>query len=355
VSTLSAEALETDVAIGDLELACGATLPGVVQRVTLYGAAPARDGSNVVLLPHALTGSSRVAEWWPALVGPGGLFDMARWCVAGVNALGGCYGSTGPPTPAPDGRPWGPRFPVVTVGDIVNAQRRALRELGITRLEFVVGASLGGFQVLEWAHAHGDAVAGAIAIGAYDHLRAQGIAQNGAARDAIRLDPRFRDGWYAEPPADGLRLARAIATLTYKSEALFEERFANRPDRRGGNPARALADRFDVEGYLAYQGDRFAARIDANAYRTLTRAMDLFDLRGRERPARGTRVVLVGLEGDQLFPPAFVRACAERWAAAGWAAVYRELAGRHGHDGFLAEADALAALLRPEIGAPAGG
>ncbi len=342
MSAQVAPARETDVRIGALELSSGATLPEVVQRVTLHGAAPLADGSNVVLALHALTGSSRVAEWWDGLIGPQALFDPARWCVVGVNALGGCYGSTGPVTPAPDGRRWGPRFPPVAVGDIVEAQRRALAALGIERLAVAIGGSLGGFQALQWARAHEGAVGHAVAVGAYDHLRAQGIAQNGNARDAIALDPDFRGGWYDAQPRAGLRLARAIATLTYKSEALFERRFANRADRRGG-------DRTDVEGYLAYQGDRFADRIDANSYRALTGAMDRFDLRGRERPPGTARLTFVGISGDQLFAPEHVRACAARWRAAGWAAEYRELASDHGHDAFLAEVDSLGALLQAAV------
>jgi homoserine O-acetyltransferase len=330
---------ETDVRIGALELSSGATLPDAVQRVTLHGADPLPDGSNVAFAPHALTGSSRVADWWSGLIGPDALFDPARWCVVGINALGSCYGSSGPLSPAPDGRRWGPRFPLVSVADMVAAQRRALHALGIERLAVVIGGSLGGFQALHWARAHSDEVEHAVVVGAYDHLRAQAIAQNANARDAIALDPAFRRGWYAAAPREGLRLARAIATLTYKSEALFERRFANRPDRRG-------AERFDVEGYLAYQGERFAERIDANAYVALTRAMDRFDLRGRERPAGATRLTFVGIEGDQLFGPAHVRACAARWREAGWNAVYREQRSDHGHDAFLAEAETLGALLQ---------
>jgi homoserine O-acetyltransferase/O-succinyltransferase len=148
---------------------------------------------------------------------------------------------------------------------------------------------------------------------------------------------------------DGLRLARAIATLTYKSEDLFERRYGNRADRAGGDPSRALDARFDVEGYLAHQGDVFVRRFDANSYIVLTRAMDLFDLRGRERPAGQTRLTFVGIEGDQLYAPHFVWSCAARWAEAGWAAGYRHLPSDHGHDGFLAHPETLAALLHDEV------
>jgi len=344
-STGSGQA-ESDVEIGALELVSGATIPHVVQRVTRYGCDPQPDGSNVVFVAHALSGSSRVLEWWDGLVGADALFDPARWCIVGTNVLGGCYGSTGPSSPAEDGRRWGPRFPVVTVADMVEAQRRALRALGIPRVAIAIGGSLGGQQALQWARGYDDAVDHAIVVGTYDHLRAQGIAQNFAAREAIRLDPRFAGGWYDEPPVDGLRLARAIATLTYKSEALFEQRFANRPDRSGGDPSRDLAHRFDVEGYLAHQGDVFVDRFDANTYLALTRAMDLFDLRGREAPAGKARLTFVGIEGDQLYPPGFVWSCAARWAEAGWDAEYRHLPSDHGHDAFLAEPAALAELLR---------
>ncbi len=320
--------LDHDVVVGDVTLAGGTTLRDVVARVTVYGQ-PQGGGANVVFAPHALTGSSRIAEWWGELLGPGALFDTARWCVVGINTLGGCYG-----------------FPVVTVEDMVDVQRRALAALGIDRLAVVVGGSLGGFQALSWARRYGAHVDRAIVIGAHDHLRAQAIAQNGLAREAIRLDPAFHDGWYDESPQAGLKLARAIATLTYKSEGLFEQRFANRPDRGGGDPSANLDDRFDVDGYLDHQGVRFAARMDANTYRILTRAMDLFDLRGRERPPERTQLTFVGIIGDQLFFPEHIRAVAERWCAAGWDAAFRLMHSDHGHDAFLAQAPALGELLR---------
>lgn len=340
--------VDKDVALGALTLAGGAVLEDVVQRVTIYGT-PRADGSNIVLAPHALTGSSRIAEWWSGIVGPGTLFDPACWCVIGINTLGGCYGSTGPSTIAPDGKRYGPRFPVITVEDMVGAQRRALQKLGIEHLGVVIGGSLGGFQALSWARRYSADVDCAIVIASHDHLRAQAIAQNSLAREAIRLDPKFNEGWYDQPPAAGLSLARAIATLTYKSEALFERRFANNPDRAGGNPALSLDDKFDVDGYLTYQGVRFAQRMDANTYRVLTRAMDLFDLRNAEKPAGRTRLTFLGVTGDQLFFPEHIRAVAARWAAAGWSATYREMVSDHGHDAFLAEAAALGEIIRADL------
>src|SRR5581483_8264869 len=149
---------EVDVEIGALELVSGATIPHVVQRVTRYGSEPAADGSNVVYVAHALSGSSRVLEWWDGIVGADALFDPSRWCIVSANVLGGCYGSTGPSSLAEDGRRWGPRFPVVAVADMVEAQRRALRALGIPRVAIAIGGSLGGQQALQWARRDDDAV-----------------------------------------------------------------------------------------------------------------------------------------------------------------------------------------------------
>ena len=343
---------ERDVRIGALRLASGARLDDVVQRVTRYGVEPLRDGSNVVVLLHALTGSSRVAEWWSGLIGPDNLFDPARACLIGINVLGGCYGSTGPASRAPDGERYAERFPIVTVADMVDAQARALSEIGIERVALAIGGSLGGMQALQWAVRYGERVDEAVVVGAHDAFSALGIGLNFCARTAIMNDPNYLGGKYASdtPPLEGIRLARMIAMLSYKSDVLLEGRFANRPDRSGGNPAQTYADRFDVEGYLAYQGDLFARRMDANAYLALTRAMDLFDVRS-EPIAHPTRTTLVGIENDWLFPPEYVRAAAERLRTRGVDATYLDLPSDHGHDAFLAETQTLAALIKPHLGA----
>jgi homoserine O-acetyltransferase len=344
---------ETDVDIGPLDLVSGERLERVVQRVTRYGE-PNADASNVVFVAHALTGSSRVGEWWSGLAGPGKLFDPARWCIIGINALGSCYGSTGPSSPAPDGSPYGARFPIVSVTDMVRAQQRALAHLGIERLAITIGGSLGGMQALTWAVDFGSMVDHAITVGAYDTFSAMGIGLNAVARQAIYDDPGFFNGDYPpdSQPTRGVRLARMIAMLTYKSDVLLEGRFANRLDRAGGDPARVRADRFDVEGYLAYQGDIFAKRMDANSYLTLTRAMDLFDVRDRTGADRSTRMTFVGIAHDWLFPAHYVERAATRYAGLGYAAKYFLLPTEHGHDAFLAETEALAAIVAPEIRAP---
>ncbi|HEY0798287.1 MAG TPA: alpha/beta fold hydrolase, partial [Candidatus Baltobacteraceae bacterium] len=247
---------ERDVRIGALTLDSGAVLDDVVQRVSWYGT-PRSDDANVVLINHALTGSSHVADWWRGIIGPGKLLDTQRLAVIGINNLGSCYGSTGPTSPDPDGAPYGADFPVVSVGDIVRAQRRALDVLGIRRLAAVVGGSLGGMQALRWALEPGGTVGHAIVIGAYDYLAPMAIALNTVAREAIAQ---------SVTPEAGIALARKIAMLTYKSDALFAQRFGRKTDRNGGDPYLHLDDRFDVEGYLDYQGRLFSARMDNDAY-----------------------------------------------------------------------------------------
>lgn len=329
---------ERDVAVGDIALECGATLENVVQRVSVYGT-PNSDGSNVVLVNHALTGSSRVLDWWGGLAGDGKLLNTRTLAVIGVNALGSCYGSTGPATLAPDGAPWGERFPVVGVGDMVRAQRLALAAIGIERFALVAGGSLGGMQAIEWGLRYPAAVERVLAIGAYDWFSPMGIALNAIAREAIAT---------ARSPAAGIALARKIAMLTYKSEALLARRHGRRFDRGGGDPVRNKGDRFDVEGYLDYQGAIFAARMDSHAYLTLTRAMDLFDARERG-PSEEAAFTLVGISSDWLFLPRYVRETALRFAAAGADSVYLELESDHGHDAFLAEPERLAALVAARL------
>jgi homoserine O-acetyltransferase/O-succinyltransferase len=300
---------DVDVAIGALDLDSGERIAGVSQRVTIYG-----SGERTALVAHALTGSTRVADWWPQMIAPGAYLDARQWRVVGINALGGCYGST----PVPGGR--------VSVRDIVRAERRALTQLGIDRLDVVIGGSLGGMQALQWAVDFPERVGRAVVIGAHDHHSAMGIALNALQREALEIDPQR-----------GLRLARKIAMLTYKSEELLRERHDRRPDRFG-------IDRFDVEGYLEHQADLFERRMNAHAYATLTRAMDSFDVRNSPAP-NGPELLFVGISSDWLFRPQDVRAAAERLAALGANARYAELRSDHGHDAFLAEPQALAEII----------
>ena len=322
---------EETVNIGTLQLECGTQLPGVEQRVTIYGT-PADDGSNVVLVEHALTGSGRVVEWWPGIVGDGALFDPSRWCVIGINALGGCYGSTGPASAAEDGKAFGERFPRVTVADIVRAEIAALDRIGIARIDTVIGGSLGGMRALQWALVAPERLRAAIVVGAHDHHSAMGIALYALQREAIALDPR-----------GGLRLARKIAMLSYKSDELLRLRHERRGDRFG-------KPRFDVEGYLERQADLFEARMDPASYVTLTHSMDSFDVRGTRMLDASPELVFVGIISDWLFLAQDVRAAARRLGLRGARAHYVQLRSAHGHDAFLAEAPQLRELLEPFAG-----
>lgn len=309
---------EHDVEIGPFDFANGGSLPAVQQRITTYG----DPRSPAVLVPHALTGSSRVTEWWSGLVGEGNLLDPKDWYVIGINALGSCYGSTGPSNT--------PNFPYVTVADIVRAQARALDRLGVERLALVVGASLGGMQALQWALDFPERVERAVMVGSHDHQSGMAIALNAVQREAIALDA-----------SAGIRLARKIAMLSYKSDALFKRRHSRRPDRKG-------RFRFDVEGYLEHQAEMFEARMDPRSYAALTEAMDSFDVRDHtphRTESLRPRLLFVGISSDWLFLPHDVRAAAERLSALGYQSEYVEICSDHGHDAFLAEPEGLASLL----------
>lgn len=339
-------------------LAGGGNLQPVTLRYALYGELNrARD--NAILVCHALSGSARVADWWPQLFGQDSLFDTARYCVVGVNVIGSCYGSTGPTSLNPNrpGEAYGIDFPLVTISDMVRSQALLMDYLGIERLSCVIGGSIGGMQALRWAVDFPDRVKRCVAIGVAP-LTAMGLALNHLQRQAIRNDPAWQGGRYSpdEPPVNGLALARALAMCSYKSAELFEERFARRPDRSGEDPHGSLSARFDIAGYLDYQGSIFTRRFDANSYLLISKAMDNFELaRGFDSEEEAllrikARLLLVGISSDWLFPASEVRALFERARAAGVNAAYAELESTHGHDGFLADAHRLAQIIRPHLG-----
>ena len=350
-------ALEADFLLPDeFPLEAGGVLRGARLHYALYGELnAARD--NGVLVCHALSGSARVADWWPAIWSMPSLIDAQRDAVLGVNLLGSCYGSTGPTSVDPaTGEPYGAGFPLLGIRDSVRAQALLLDALGVPALKLVMGASIGGMQALEWAVLFPSRVKKAIAIGAA-RLGAMGLALNHLQRQAVTLDPDWRSGAYPAdaPPRRGLALARALAVCSYKSATLFEQRFARKPDRGGEDPYAGSGlggGRFDVAGYLDHQGARFNQRFDANSYLAMTRMMDLFD------PVRGyssahaawgriqAEVTLVGISSDWLFPPAEVAAMAREMHLAGVRAAYRELVSDHGHDAFLAEPNLLIDVLR---------
>jgi len=344
----------------------GGSLRPVSIRYAVYGELNERR-DNAVLVCHALSGSARVADWWPEMFSnlsateavrdgdqrASGVFDLARDSVICTNILGSCYGSSGPTSINPaTGKPFGPDFPLITIRDIVRAQAHVLEELGVKHLRTVIGASIGGMQALQWAVDYSERVEHCIAIGTAP-LSAMGLALNHLQRQVIRLDPDFHDGLYppGKQPARGLGLARAIGMISYKSAALFDERYARKPNRNGEDPLSSVDGRYDVAGYLDHQGEKFVTRFDANSYIVISKAMDTFDLgRGYASEAEALQrikahVSMVGISSDWLFPAKDVNELAQRIEAAGVQCDYTEFKTSHGHDGFLAEMDAIAAVV----------
>ncbi len=278
------------------------------------------------------------------MVGPGRPVDTDENFVVCSNVLGGCSGSTGPASPDPEaGRPYGMRFPVITIRDIVRAQKRLLDDLGVKRLRTVIGGSIGGQQALEWAVEFPDYVEKAVPVAATGALGPQGIAMSEIGRRAIMADPLWRGGDYygeEEGPETGLAIARMAGMVTYQSAPGQWERFGRRPASRP--PLyEELGGRFDIESYLHYQGRDLTGRFDANSYLYLTRAMDLYDVGAgyashEEAYERiEAKMLFVGISSDWLFPAAEVREAAKKARNAGVEACYEEIESSSGHDAFL--------------------
>lgn len=308
-------------------------------------------GDNVVWVCHALSGDSHVARhdadddpgWWDLVVGPGRPVDTDRYFVVCANVLGGCRGTTGPNFVDPrTGRPYGADFPVVTVSDMVQAQRRLLDHLGVERVRAVVGGSLGGLQALTWGIEHPDRVASSIVIAAAPRLSSQGIAFDVVGRNAIRQDPRFAGGQYygRSAPETGLALARMLAHITYLSDESMRAKF----DPTRLQPREIDTDfesLFSVGSYLAHQGDRFVERFDANSYLTLSMAMDLFDLGDTAEKVHASlapatcRWLFLSFSSDWLYPPSASRLLTDTLVAQSKRVSSCEISSPAGHDSFL--------------------
>ncbi|MEO7556996.1 MAG: homoserine O-acetyltransferase [Acidimicrobiales bacterium] len=316
--------------------------------------------SNAILVCHALTGDTHVSGpatdghpspgWWDGLVGPGRSIDTDRWFVVCANLLGGCQGSTGPAAPHPDdGRPYGSRFPVISVRDMVRSQAALADELGIGRWLTVIGGSLGGMQALEWGVMFPHRVRSLIPIATCLAASAQQIGWWATGRRVINLDPGFRGGDYydaapGEGPHEGLALARMISQITFRSDDVFTDRFGREPVEPLAEGF-ALWQRFEVERYLEYHGDKLVRRFDANSHIVLTKAMDLHDVgRGRGGPLAALRriatpVLSLGVSSDVLYPTYQQREITDLVRAGGGTGEYVEIDSAHGHDGFLIELD----------------
>jgi homoserine O-acetyltransferase len=323
-------------------LESGDVLPSVTVAYRTWGRlAAARD--NAVLVCHALTGSPDLDAWWPDLLGAGRALDPDRDFVVCSNVLGSCYGTTGPTSLRPGtARPWGGDFPAITVRDMVRLQALLLDQLGVRRLRLVVGGSLGGMQVLEWALTVPERVDAIAALATSARHSAWCIALSEAQRQAIAADPRWRGGRYSpgEGPADGLAAARLIAMCSYRSHESLESRFARTRTDADGKP-------FAVQEWLHHHGRALVDRFDAASYVTLTRAMDTHDVgrgRGGTREALASvRVpaLVLSIDTDVLYPPVEQEALAQGIPTAQLVS----LRSPHGHDAFLIEGEAINAIL----------
>ena len=339
--------------LGRFTTEAGAVLPDVTVAYRTWGALDA-DAANAVVVCHALTGDADAAAWWPGLIAPGGLVDPGKHFVVCANALGSCYGTDGPGTLDADGRRLGSRFPRVTVRDQARLHARLLNHLGVRQVAAAMGASMGGMQALELAlvdrEAGPDRVRRLILVGMGAAHQAWQIGLGEAHRMAVRADPRWRGGDFPadDPPAAGLAAARAMGMMTYRSAALFAERFGRTPHEPRLEPG---DPRFAIESYLRYQGQKLATRFDAGAYVRLTEAMDAHDVgqgRGRQDVATAlgrlsADALCVGISSDLLYPPAETRALADLIPNGR----YAELDSPFGHDAFLVDVEALDALARP--------
>jgi homoserine O-acetyltransferase/O-succinyltransferase len=362
--------VQTAVFPTPVKLRHGETLPGVEVAYETYGTLNA-DRSNAVLICHAISGDSHPARhdenddpgWWEGLVGPGKAVDTDRLFVICSNVLGGCRGTTGPATLNPATRiPYGSDFPLVNVEDMVDVQTRLIDLLGIKRLRAVVGGSLGGHQALCWATRYPERVQTGVVIAASARVTAQAIAFDVVGRNAIQTDPHFHGGQYyatGEFPQTGLALARMLGHITYLSSDAMTRKF----DLDRHAPRDMVTDfekRFSVGSYLAYQGEQFVGRFDANSYVTVTLAMDNFDMGDtREkrldsfRPAQCDWLV-ISFSSDWLFPPSQSRELVAIMTTLGQPVSYCEVETDGGHDSFLLPDDieAFSPLIAAKLGAP---
>lgn len=354
-----------------LRLDCRQELAPVSIAYKTYGTLNAAK-SNAILICHALTGDQYAASrhpvtgkpgWWETLVGPGKPVDTDRFFVICPNILGGCMGSTGPASNNPKtGRPYGLDFPVITIGDMVNAQVRLVDHLGIDQLFSVVGGSMGGMQVLDWAARHKDRVFSCVPIATAAGHSSQNIAFHEVGRQAVMADPDWCGGNYyahGKVPKNGLAVARMAAHITYLSEDALRTKFGRTLQDRSSRTFSFDAD-FQVESYLRYQGSTFVDRFDANSYLYITRAMDYFDLAAEHGDVlanafRGTRTrfCVVSFTSDWLYPTRESREIVQALNAVAANVSFVEIDSNKGHDAFLLEEQEFFATVRGFLNAAA--
>ena len=346
----------------EMQLECGRKLGPITLAYETYGQMNA-DRTNCILIVHALSGDAHVAGrhhpedpkqgWWDNMVGPGKAFDTTKYCVICSNIIGGCKGSTGPSSINPaTGQPYGLDFPMVTISDMVNTQKRLVDHLGIKQLMCVVGGSMGGMQVLQWTVSYPDMVRLAMPIATTARLSAQAIAFDAVGRHAIMADPNFAKGSYYGKaiPSAGLAIARMVGHITYLSDESMHAKFG-RDLQDKLTPEYDFVTEFQVESYLNYQGDEFVKRFDANSYLYITKAMDYFDLTQpsgelrKELSVVKAAFLVVSFSSDWLFPSHMSKEIVSALRRNNVDVSYAEIQSAYGHDAFLLEVDTLSRLI----------
>jgi homoserine O-acetyltransferase len=368
--------------LGAFTFECGQAIDDLRVAYESYGEF---DGDNAVLVCHALTGSQHVAgfagggsetsgqarAWWNDIVGPGKAIDTNDYYVVCANVPGSCYGTSGPPSEGPDGEPYGTDFPPVTVGDWTRAQRRLLDHLGVGRLRAVVGGSVGGMNVLDWAARYPDDADLIVPVATAGRLDPQCLALDAIARRAITTDPNWQGGDYYgtdERPDDGLALARQLGHVMYLSKDSMADKFGRRSAGRDAvrdsfpaDPAAGFFPYRDVESYLDYNAERFVERFDANSYLYLTRAMDDYDLsEGYESDADALaafegEALVMSFTGDWHFTTEQAEAVAEAFRTSEVGVAHHVIDSDHGHDAFLVEPEKVGPPLRDFLDAGLAG
>ena len=350
---------------GEMTLECGSRIGPVTVAYETYGELD-RDGQNAVLIMHALTGDSHVAGyyspddkkpgWWDIMVGPGKGIDTEKYFVVCSNILGSCMGSTGPNTTNPlTGRAYGHDFPVVTITDMVRAQKRLLEHLGIEKLLAVIGGSIGGMQLLEWCVRYPDMVTAAIPLATTTKHSALAIAFNEVARQAIMADPNWNNGDYyeGERPDTGLAVARMIGHITYLSDEAMRRKFGRRLQGKSDFSFNFGAD-FQIESYLRYQGTKFVERFDANSFLYITKAADYYNL-GRHYGGGSlveafsktrAKFLVVSFTSDWLYPTYQSKKMVQAMKKNGLDVSFCEIEAQWGHDAFLLPSERLTSLLK---------
>jgi len=347
-----------------LHLRSGAALRPFTIAYETYGTLNATR-SNAILICHALSGDGHVAGyhtgapdekpgWWDDAVGPGKMFDTDRYFVICSNVIGGCQGSTGPSSPAPDGKPYGMRFPVVTIADMVQAQRHLMDALGIERLFAIAGGSMGAMQALQWAVETPERVANVIFLASTPRSSSQQIAFNETGRQAIYADPNWKNGNYygGAAPTRGLAVARMVAHITYMSDHSLEAKFGRKLQDSDRIRYRFDRPEFAVESYLAYQGEQFVRRFDANSYLYITKAIDYFDIGADYGSLHAAldrteaNFLVASFSSDWLYPSEQSLKMVRVLQDLGRTVEHHLIEAPFGHDSFLVEVDQMALVVR---------